>query len=94
MSEFPKSPRKGVIVVADDPDERIENGVVIQTGTSCSHYDFPVIAVHKDDVLEFAPGDRVILDDPNVCGDWNHRRMFDGIIYRFVELRHVIAVVE
>lgn len=95
MSEkFFLTPRRGTVIVLDDQPDTKVGGVYVGSNIGCHHLDFTVVAVNPDDHLDFGVGSIVILDDPNVNGDLNHRRMLDGIVYRVVDIEHIIAVKE
>lgn len=91
---FPIRPRRGTVIVYDDQPDTLDGGVATAREFGCIHHDFPVVAVHPDDRPGFGVGSVVILDDPNVAGDMNHRRMVDGVVYRAVPLENVIGVKE
>lgn len=93
-NKFFLKPIKGTVIVHDDQPDTTVGGVHIGTPFGCRHLDFTVVAVNPEDNLDFGVGSVVILDDPNVNGDLNHRRMIDGIVYRAVDIEHIIAVKE
>lgn len=83
-----------MIVHDDQPEEEADGIVIPGTVFGCHHLDFTVVAVNPKDRLDFGVGSVVILDDPNVAGDMNHRRMIDGVVYRAVPVEHIIGVKE
>lgn len=93
-SRFFLTPRRGTVMLYDDqPDEKV-GGIYMASNIGCHHLDFLVVAVNPEDTLDFGVGSVVILDDPNIFGDVNHRRMLDGVVYRSVPLEHIIGVKE
>lgn len=88
------TPNRGTVIVHDDQPEEKVGGVIMGTPFGCRHLDFTVVAVNPNDKLDFGVGSVVILDDPNVAGDLNHRRMLDGVVYRAVPVEHIIGVKE
>ena len=92
--KFFLTPRKGTVIIYDDqPGEKV-GGIIPGSEFGCHHLDFTVVAVNPDDQLDFGVGSVVLLDDPNVAGDANHRRMLDNIVYRNVPIEHIIGVKE
>ena len=92
-THFPVRPFRGQVILYDDQEpEAVVGGVVVCKTFGCAHLDFLVAAVHPDDRLDFGVGSRVVLDDPNVAGDANHRRRLNGVVYRAVPVEHVIGV--
>lgn len=93
--KFLLTPVRGTVIVYDDQPEATVGGIALPgTAFGCRHLDFPVVAVNPNDELDFGVGSVVILDDPNVAGDMNHRRMIDGVVYRAVPVEHIIGVKE
>lgn len=91
---FPVRPLRGTVIVYDDQPDTKVGGVAMASSIGCRHLDFPVVAVNPEDRLGFGVGSVVVLDDPNVAGDANHRRMLDGVVYRAVPVEHIVAVKE
>lgn len=88
-------PLRGTVIIHDDQPETTVGGVAIPSSVfGCRHLDFTVVAVNPEDKLDFGVGSVVILDDPNIAGDMNHRRMVDGVVYRAVPVEHIIGVKE
>ena len=94
MNGFPIKPLRGTVIVYDDQPETRERGVVVAQAIGVRHLDFPVVAVNPHDHLDFGVGSVVVLEDPNVDGDMNHRRRLDGVVYRAVRVEHIAGVVE
>ena len=84
------TPIAGSVLLVDRADTRTENGIVVVRGASAPYMDFAVAAVNESDGCDFAPGDRVVVDDPFI----GKRIMIDGAPYRLVPVEHVVAVTE
>lgn len=79
-------PLRGEVLLLDDPDYTVENGIVIPTPVRRSNLDYWVVRGCGDG---FGTGDRVVLDDPNS----GKKLKLDGVCYRLVKCSSVVAVV-
>lgn len=79
--------RKHVLLL-DDPDETVVDGVVVKTGMWRTNMDYLVIGVGTEEKAGFGQGDRVVLGDPNA----GRRLKLDGIPMRLVRMAEVIGV--
>ena len=83
-------PIAGSVLLVDRADTRVEGGVVVVRSASDPYMDFAVAAVNESDGCDFAPGDRVVVDDPFI----GKRIMIDGAPYRLVPVERIVAVME
>lgn len=83
-------PLKRFVLLYDDQPETVEGGIIVSGRIGTHHHDFSVVAVGTNETVDFGVGDRVVVDDPNA----GRRVMIDGIVYRIMPVRHVIAVAE
>lgn len=79
-------PLSNELLVLDDPDFTMENGIVVRTPVWRSNLDYWVVRGGTQDI---GKGDRVVLDDPMA----GRRVKLDGINYRLVPVKSVIGVV-
>ena len=79
-------PLSSEVLLLDDPDYTVENGVIVSTPTWRSNLDYWVVRGSGDG---YGVGDRVILDDP-VAG---RKLKINKICFRVVPKDHVVAVV-
>lgn len=80
-------PLANEIIILDDPDYTVENGVVVPTTIWRSNLDYWVVRGSGDG---FGTGDRIILDDPMA----GRKIKISGVCYRVVTKDHVIAAVD
>ena len=83
-------PIRRFVLLLDEQPEVIEKGVVIHRERGVGRHDFPVVRVGETENVDFGQGDIVVLKDPNA----GRRIMLDGIVYRLVRIRDIIAVVD
>lgn len=83
-------PIRRFVLLYDDQPEFVDGGVVVKKQVGCDHMDFTVVAVGEREDVDFGPGDRVVVSDPNV----GRRVMLDGVVYRLVRTADVIAAIE
>lgn len=74
------------VILVDDPDMTMENGIIVRTPMRRVNLDFTVVRGSSPD---FGVGDRVIIDD-SLAG---RKVKIDGVCYRIVNKRHIIGVV-
>lgn len=85
-------PLSRFVLLADDPDETVENGVTVRLPESGwrTHMDYTVVMVGKKESPEFGPGDRVVIRHPNA----GRMLRWRGIPHRLVRVDDIIAVVD
>lgn len=88
--ELPVRPIRRFVLILDDPDETIENGVVMKRDIWGVHMDYFVVRVGTEERCDFGPGDRVILSSPDI----GRKVKIDGIVYRVVRVSDILAVIE
>lgn len=79
-------PFSNEIIILDDPDYTMENGIVVPTSTWRNNLDYWVVKGEGDG---YGVGDRIILDDAMA----GRKIKIDKICYRVVPKEHVVAVV-
>lgn len=82
-------PIKRFVLLLDEQDETVEGGVIVMRPRGSPYLDYLVVAVGRDEKVDFGPGDRAVLKDPNA----GRRVRIDGVIYRLVRVSDIIAVV-
>lgn len=82
-------PIRRFVLVLDDPDETVVNGVVTRRGIWGTYMDYFVVRVGTEEKCDFGQGDRVLLSSPDV----GRRVRIDGVKYRLVRTSDIIAVV-
>jgi co-chaperonin GroES (HSP10) len=80
-------PLSDEVIILDDPDYTMENGVIVPTSVWRTNLDYWVVKGGTD---EFGIGDRVILDDPMA----GRKIKLDRVCYRVVRKDSIIGVVE
>ncbi len=83
-------PIRRFVLLVDEPDEAMVDGVVTRRGLWSPYLDFYVAAVGTEERCDFGAGDRVILADPNA----GRAVVFEGTRFRLVRVKDVIGVVE
>ena len=83
-------PIKRHVLLLDDPDETITNGVVVRTSMHRTNMDYMVLRVGAEEKCNFGQGDRVVLESP----DAGRRLKIDGVPMRLVRVNEVIGVME
>ena len=83
-------PIKRHVLLLDDPDETITNGVVVRTSMHRTNMDYMVLRVGAEERCDFGQGDRVVLESP----DAGRRLKIDGVSLRLVRVSEVIGVME
>ena len=83
-------PIKRHVLLLDDPDETIANGVVVRTSMRRTNMDYMVLRVGTEEKCDFGQGDRVVLESP----DAGRRLKIDGVPMRLVRVNEVIGVME
>jgi co-chaperonin GroES (HSP10) len=83
-------PIKRFVLLLDDQEEQIENGVIINHSWGAVHLDYQVVRVGASERCDFGVGDTVVLCDPNA----GRRLKLDGVVYRLVKASDIIAVCE
>lgn len=83
-------PLKRFVLLLDDQPETVEGGIVVSRRLGTFHHDFPVVAVGRDENVDFGVGDTVVVKDPNA----GRRVMLDGVVHRLVRVSDIIAVVD
>ena len=83
-------PIKRHVLLLDDPDETIANGVVVRTSMRRTNMDYMVLRVGTEEKCDFGQGDRVVLESP----DAGRRLRIDGVPMRLVRVNEVIGVME
>lgn len=80
------------VLLADDPDETVENGVVVRLPESGwrTHMDYAVVMVGVKEHADFGAGDRVVLRHPNA----GRSLMWNGVPHRLVRMDDIIGVCE
>ena len=78
------------MLLLDDQEVQVENGVTVLRRWGTPYLDHLVVQTGTDEDLDFGPGDRVVLDDPNA----GRRVRIDGTVYRLVRRDSVVAVVK
>lgn len=78
------------VLLLDDQPESVDGGVVVRRELGNAYLDYVVVAVGEDENVDFGPGDRVVVSDPNI----GRKVRLDGIVYRVVRVSDVLAVVE
>lgn len=78
------------VLLLDDQGMQVENGVTVLRKWGTPYLDHLVVQTGTDEDLDFGPGDRVVLSDPNA----GRRVMLDGTVYRLVRVKDVIAKCE
>lgn len=79
-------PFSNEIIILDDPDYTMENGIVVPASTWRNNLDYWVVKGEGDG---YGVGDRIILDDAMA----GRKIKIDKICYRVVPKEHVVAVV-
>lgn len=87
--ELPVRPIRRFVLILDDPDETVSDGVVVRRDIWGTHMDYFVVRVGTEEKADFGQGDRVVLSSPDV----GRRVKIDGITYRLVRTSDIIAVV-
>ena len=93
MANSPRlRPRSRFVLLADDPDETVENGVVVRLPESGwrTHMDYAVVMVGVKEHADFGAGDRVVLRHPNA----GRSLMWNGVPHRLVRMDDIIGVCE
>lgn len=80
------NPLSKEVMILDDPEYTMENGVVVRTPIWRSNLDYWVVRGGGEG---FGIGDRVVLDDPMV----GRKVKLDGINYRLVPVESVIGII-
>lgn len=75
------------IIILDDPDYTVENGIVVPTPVRRNNLDFWIVRGQGDG---YGTGDKIVLDDPLV----GRKIKIDNVGYRVVPKDHVVAVVD
>lgn len=88
--KLPVRPIRRFVLLLDDPEETVVNGVVVKTGIWRTNMDYFVVRVGTDEDVDFGSGDRVILSSPDV----GRKIRLDGVPYRLVRTTDVLAVIE
>lgn len=85
-------PLSRFVLLADDPDETVENGVVVRLPESGwrTHMDYAVVMVGTKERVDFGAGDRVVLRHPNA----GRSLMWNGVPHRLVRMDDIIGVCE
>lgn len=83
-------PIRRFVMLLDEQPEVVEGGVIVRRERGVGRHDFPVVRVGELEDVDFGQGDIAVLEDPNA----GRRVMLDGIVYRLVRVRDIIAVVE
>jgi len=83
-------PIRRFVLLLDDQDETVENGVLVREDVRCRHMDFTVVRVGDREKAGFGQGDRVVVSHPDV----GRRVRLDGVYYRLVRVSDVIGVLE
>lgn len=83
-------PIRRFVLLLDDLPERTEDGIVLVSGLGTVNMDYVVVRVGEKENVDFGPGDRVILKDPNV----GRKVRVDGTVYRLVRVEDIIAVMD
>lgn len=86
-SKFVRPVNRRFVILVDDPDYTVENGIVVRTPAYRTNLDYFVVRGEGDG---FGVGSRVIIDDP-LAG---RKIRVDGVHYRVVPVANVIGVVE
>lgn len=87
--KLPVRPIRRFVLLLDDPEETVVNGVVVKTGIWRTNMDYFVVRVGTYEDVDFGSGDRVILSSP----DTGRKIRLDGVPYRLVRTTDVIAVI-
>lgn len=85
-------PLSRFVLLADDPDETVENGVVVRLPESGwrTHMDYAVVMVGARERADFGAGDRVVLRHPNA----GRSLVWNGVPHRLVRMDDIIGVCE
>lgn len=85
-------PLRKFVLLADDPVETVENGVVVRLPESGwrTHMDYTVVAVGVAESADFGAGDRVILRHPNA----GRSLLLDKVPHRLVRVTDILAVID
>ena len=85
-------PLSRFVLLADDPDETMENGVVVRLPESGwrTHMDYAVVMVGVKEHADFGAGDRVVLRHPNA----GRSLLWNGVLHRLVRMDDIIGVCE
>lgn len=81
------TPLGNEVILLDDPDYTMENGVVVPASVWRVNMDYWVVRGSGDG---FGTGDRVIVDDPMT----GRKIKVDGVCYRVVRKDSIIGVVD
>lgn len=77
------------VLLLDDPDETVVNGVVVKTGIWRTNMDYFVVRVGTEEKCDFGQGDRIVLRTPDV----GRKLKLGGVPMRLVRTDDVIGVV-
>lgn len=81
-------PIRRFVLLVDEPKEIVKGGIIdISTGTDRLDYFVAAVGTEERDP-GFGPGDRVLIDDPNI----GRKVTIDGVPYRVVRTTNIIAV--
>lgn len=91
MEEKQLRPIRRFVLLLDDREETVQDGVVVRRGmTFGTNLDYTVLRVGTEEKCGFGQGDRVVLFDP----DAGRKLKIDGVPMRLVRVGDVIGVVE
>lgn len=87
---FNVRPIKRFVLLLDDQDETVQDGIIVNRGPWAVNMDYYVVRVGTDENVDFGQGDRVVLEHP----DRGRRLKLDGVPYRLVRVSDIIGVIE
>lgn len=85
-------PLSRFVLLVDDPDETLENGVMVRLPESGwrTHMDYAVAMVGAKEHADFGAGDRVVLRHPNA----GRSLVWNGVPHRLVRMDDILGVCE
>lgn len=83
-------PIKRFVLLLDDEEETVVNGIVVKAGVWRTNMDYYVLRVGTEENCDFGQGDRVVLRTPDV----GRKLRYGGVPMRLVKKEDIIGVVE
>lgn len=77
------------VLLLDDGEETVTNGVIVKTGIWRTNMDYFVLRVGTDETCDFGQGDRVLIRTPDV----GRKLRLGGVPMRIVRAEDIIGVI-